>query len=134
NLSGKLGQIAEKIPVLGAGFAIAQTGWDIAHNPDKSAGSIGKTVGADMGGFVAGTAATEGLLAGAMAVGLAGGPATLIAVGVGVGVAYGVGEVVNHWPQIQHWGENTYNTVSNDIRTGLGDAAKDVGHFFSSIF
>lgn len=133
-LGGTLGKIAEKIPIVGAVAALGQTGYDIYTDPDKSTGSIVKHVGADMGGFVAGTAATEGVLAGALAVGLAGGPATLLAVGVGVGVAYGVGEVVNHWPEIQHWGENTYNTVSNDVKTGLGDAAHAVGSFFSSVF
>jgi uncharacterized protein YukE len=133
-LDGTLGKIAEKIPIVGAVAALGQTGYDIATDPDKSAGTVIKHVSADMGGFVAGTAATEGMLATAAAIGMAGGPATLIAVGVGVGVAYGVGEVVNHWPEIQHWGENTYNTVSNDVRSGVDNAAHAIGHFFSSVF
>ncbi len=133
-LDGTLGDIAEKIPVIGVGASLFQTGYDIATDKDKSPGEIAKHVGADMGGFVAGTAATEGALALAGTIGLAGGPVTLLAVGVGIGVAYGVGELVNHWPQIQHWGENTYNTVSNDVSTGVSEATHAVGHFFSSIF
>ena len=141
NLSGKLGQIAEKIPVLGAGLAVVQTGWDIGTDPDKSAGSVLKHVGSDMGGFVAGTAATEGTLALAATVGLAGGPVTLAAVGIGIGVAYGVGELVNHWPQVQHWAENTAETVTHDVADGvataehaIGNAAQSVGSFFSKVF
>ncbi|MGH3628769.1 MAG: hypothetical protein ACRDRL_15215 [Sciscionella sp.] len=129
-LAGKLGDIAERIPMLGAGLSVVQTGFDIASDKDKSAGSVAKHVGADMGGFVAGTAATEGALAVAGTIGLAGGPVTLAAVGVGIGVAYGVGEVVNHWPEISHWAGNT----ADDIGHGLGDAGKAVGHFFSSVF
>ena len=141
NLSGKLGQIAEKIPVLGAGLSVVQTGWDIANDPNKSAGSVLKHVGSDMGGFVAGTAATEGTLALAATVGLAGGPVTLAAVGIGIGVAYGVGELVNHWPEVQHWAENTAETVTRDVADGvattehaIGNAAQAVGSFFSKLF
>ncbi|NKQ59056.1 hypothetical protein HFP15_40060 [Amycolatopsis sp. K13G38] len=129
-VAGKLGSVAEKIPVVGGLLAIGQTGYDIVDDKDKSAGAIAKHVGADMGGFVAGTAATEGALALAGTVGLAGGPVTLAAVGIGVGVAYGVGEVVNHWPEISHWAGG----VATDVGHGVENAGKAVGHFFSSIF
>jgi hypothetical protein len=127
---GKLGSVAEKIPIVGGVLALGQTGYDVLTDKDKSAGAVAKHVGADMGGFVAGTAATEGALALAGTVGLAGGPVTLAAVGIGVGVAYGVGEVVNHWPEISHWAGDT----AQDIGHGVENAGKAVGHFFSSIF
>ena len=129
-VTGKLGSVAEKIPVVGGLLALGQTGYDIAADKDKSVGAVAKHVGADMGGFVAGTAATEGALALAGTVGLAGGPVTLAAVGIGIGVAYGVGEVVNHWPEISHWAGDT----ASDIGHGVENAGKAVGHFFSSIF
>jgi ABC-type transporter Mla subunit MlaD len=129
-VAGKLGSVAEKVPVVGGLLAAGQTVYDVMHDNNKSAGAIAQHVGADMGGFVAGTAATEGAMALAATIGVAGGPVTLAAVGIGVGVAYGVGEVVNHWPEISHWAGDT----AGDIGHGVENATKAVGNFFSSVF
>ncbi len=128
SIGSKLPEIAEKLPVVGGVIALGQTAWDSRNA--KNPGDVAKAAGADLGGYVAGSLATEGTLAGFAAVGLAGGPVTLAAVGVGVGVAYGVGELVNHWPEVSHWAENT----ASDIGHGVSSAAHSVGHFFSSIF
>ncbi|WP_226435130.1 hypothetical protein [Rhodococcus yananensis] len=100
--------IGSRIPVVGAGLTIIQTGYDVYNT--ETTGDAVKAVAKDVGGFVAGTVATELILASA-----AGGPVTLLAVGAGVGVAFGVGEAIEHW---------------DDITGAAGSAVRWVGNLF----
>ncbi|MDG3009191.1 hypothetical protein G4X40_03420 [Rhodococcus sp. D2-41] len=100
-IGGAFGEVGSKIPVVGTGFAVAQTIADVsqAHGTAEKV----KAAGSDIGGTVLGTVLGGGAETGLIALGVAGGPATIGAVVIGAGVAYGVGEVVNHWSGITHF-------------------------------
>lgn len=82
-----LSKMGSKIPIVGVGLTVVQTGLEVADAEDK--GDAALAVGKNVAGFAAGTLATE-LMIGSVA----GGPATVAVVAGGVLIGWGVGEAI----------------------------------------
>lgn len=82
-----LSEVGSKIPKVGAGLTILQTGLEVMEAEDN--GDAALAVGKNLAGFAAGTVATELMMAS-----VAGGPATVAVVVGGVFIGWGVSEAI----------------------------------------
>lgn len=83
-------KIGSKIPIVGAGLTVLQTGIEVSEAEDK--GDAALAVGKNVAGFAAGTVVTELMLAS-----VAGGPATVAVVVGGVFIGWGVSEAIEYF-------------------------------------